>query len=227
MFKGKVLVAILFVLGVMAFGYSCTHQPYVMPENQQTNDPAICFERDVLPIFISNCAKSGCHDAASHEDGYVLDNYTNIMRKGIVPGNSAASKVWQSVTLDNNAEDKMPQGAPALSSVQLDIIKRWIVAGAVDGGACAVNCDSNNITYSGGVAPIMQSYCVGCHSSATAPGGSLTDYNSVRAAAVTGRLIGDIADSPGYNHMPKGGLTLSPCQVTQIRKWVAAGAPNN
>ncbi len=227
MFQGRLIVAILLILGVMAFGYSCTHQPYVMPESQRTNDPNICFERDVLPIFISNCAKSGCHDAASHESGYVLDNYAHIMKKGIVPGNSAASKIWLSVTLSNTEGGKMPQNGPALNGVQLDVIKRWIVTGAVDSGACTDNCDSNNITYSGGIAPMMQLYCVGCHNSASASGGSLADYNSVMTAAVTGRLIGDVADSAGYNHMPKGGSSLSACQVTQIRKWVAAGAPNN
>jgi hypothetical protein len=46
-------------------------------------DPAVVyFEKDVLPILTSNCAYSGCHNAASAKDGIVLDNYANVIRTG-------------------------------------------------------------------------------------------------------------------------------------------------
>jgi len=122
----------------------------------------------------------------------------------------------------------MPIGAPKLSASQLDVIKRWIATGAIDSGACSsFTCDTNTYTYSGTIAPMMQTYCTGCHNSASYVGGSLMDYNSVMNAAVNGRLIGDIAHSSGYNAMPLGGAMLQDCQVTQVEKWVAAGAPNN
>jgi len=221
----KVMVLALFI-AVMCIN-SCVHAPYVLPESQRTNDPGICFERDVLPIFVSNCAKGGCHDALSHEKGYQLNSYANIVKKGIVPGNPAASKIWESVTTASGEEDKMPQNAPPLSGAQLDLIKRWIASGAVDSGACTGNCDTADFTYNGAVAPLMQAYCVGCHNSAGAPGGSLTDYTSVTNAAVYGRLIGNISHLPGYNPMPSASLQLTDCQVTQVKKWVAAGALNN
>src|ERR1017187_4160253 len=85
---------IFFGAGTIAIN-SCVHAPYVLPANLRTNDPNICFERDILPIFISNCTKSGCHNAQSHVGGYVLDNYQNIVSKGIVPGNYAASKLYE------------------------------------------------------------------------------------------------------------------------------------
>ena len=74
-------VALTFIIIISFFG-ACKHEPPV----QQVPDPvtggggggtgttAVCFESDVLPIFQSNCAKSGCHDAASHQDDYVLDS---------------------------------------------------------------------------------------------------------------------------------------------------------
>ena len=74
---------------------------------------------------------------------------------------------------------------------------------------------------------MMQTYCVGCHNSAAASGGSLNDYTSVMQAAVNGRMIGDVSHLSGYNAMPLGGTMLEDCQITQIKKWVAAGAPNN
>jgi len=206
---------------------SCSHAPYVLPMNLRTSAPGICFETDVLPVFISNCAKSGCHDANSHKGGYVLDNYQDIVKKGIVPGNSAASVIWESVAISTFDVKKMPENAPGLSAGQLDVIKQWIVAGAVDSGSCSNNCDSNNFTYSGAIAPMIALYCVGCHNSTGAAGGSLEDYNSVYAAAINGKLTGDISHLAGYNAMPLGGLQLSDCEIAQVTRWVAAGAPDN
>lgn len=227
--KLKVLfgTSLIIVAGTVAIN-SCVHEPYVLPASLRTNDPNICFERDILPVFVSNCAMSGCHNAQSHKGGYTLDNYQDIVSKGIVPGNYAASSVYESMVSGNSGEDGglMPRNAPALSGTQLDLIKRWIVAGAVDAGACASACDSNNFTYSGAIAPMMRTYCVGCHSSPTSTGGSLADYNSVMNAAVNGKLIGNISHQPGYNAMPIG-MQLSDCEIAQVKKWVAAGALNN
>ena len=229
MLKFHKATALLFTLLIIGAGLainSCTHAPYVLPENMRTGDPTICFETDILPIFVSNCAKSGCHDAGAHKGGYQLDSYTNVMKKGIIPGNIAASVIWESIAIKTFNVEFMPRGASALNSTQLDKIKRWIQTGAIDSGACNATCDSNNFTYSGGIAPLVQTYCTGCHSSSSAAGGSLMDYASVQNAAVNGRMLGDIQHQSGYNAMPPG-ITLSDCQVAQVRKWVAAGAPNN
>ena len=224
--RKMVIIAVFVLLNMIAGINACVHAPYVLPQNQRTNAPDICFERDILPIFVSNCTRGGCHDAVSHKSGYVLDNYANIVRKGIVPGNAAASQIWESITIGRGEGGKMPVDG-SLTAAQLDLIKRWIIYGAVDSGACSSNCDSNNYTYSGAIAPLMQTYCTGCHNSAAAEGGSLTDYNSVMNAAVNGNMIGSISHLPGYHPMPSASLKLSDCQIAQVKKWVAAGAPNN
>ncbi len=204
------------------------HAPYVLPVSMRTGDPTICFERDILPIFQSNCAKGGCHDASSGSSGYVLDNYQDVIKKGIVPGNPAASKIWQSISMKIFNVEVMPKNGPSLSATDLDLIKRWIATGAIDSGACSTsNCDTTSFTYSGTIAPLMQTHCTGCHNSPSAAGGSLADYASVKDAAVNGRLLGDIEHLPGYNAMPLGGNMLDDCQITQIKKWVTAGASNN
>ncbi len=232
-------LTLLIGVGVIGFN-SCVHPAHVLPvvtvpndtttNNDTTHtgvDTGMCFERDILPIFVSNCAKSGCHDAIKREKGYVLDNYNNIVSRGIVPGNTGASQIWKSL-VTTEVDDRMPRGAAALTAAELNLISRWIAAGAKDSGACSSGCDSNNYTYSGAIAPMMSLYCTGCHNSAAAPGGSLKDYNSVKTAAVSGRLIGNISHQAGYNAMPPGsGIQLSVCQVTQVKKWVAAGALNN
>ncbi len=227
--KGFVAVCAL-LAGMFLVTNSCTHSPYVLPENLRVGDPEICFERDILPIFISKCTTNGCHSAGGKENaGYVLDNYTNIMKKGIVPGNIAASKIWETVAIITSGEKAMPRDGARLSNTDLDLLRRWIQTGAVDSGsACSNNpCDSNNFTYSGAIAPLMAKYCTGCHSSASSQGGSLTDYNSVKTESTTGSLIARISHQSGYNPMPSTGITLTECQIAQVKKWVAAGALNN
>lgn len=223
-----VITGMIIFFGMVAICmYSCVHAPYVLPVAQRTNDPSICFERDILPIFISNCAKSGCHDEQSMASGYELDNYQNVVKKGIVPGNVAASKIWECVDMNIFGVTHMPMGAPDITPAELDLLRRWIVAGAADSGACNSNCDSANFTFSGAILPMIQLNCLGCHSAPGAAGGSLADYASIKNAAVSGRLIGDISHQAGYNAMPLGGLKLSDCQVAQVVKWVSAGAPHN
>ena len=228
---GKSIALLLIVSGISTasiFMNSCVHQPYVLPVNMRTGDASICFERDVLPIFQSNCAKSGCHDAGAHKGGYALDNYADVVKKGIVPGNPAASKIWESVSMKIFGVEFMPVDGPALSAADLNVIRLWIETGAIDSGACNTSpCDTSNYSYSGVIAPMMQTYCTGCHNSSSSVGGNLVDYSSVMTAAVNGRLIGDIAHQAGYNAMPLGGNMLQDCQITQVKKWVAAGAPNN
>jgi len=205
---------------------SCKHDSYVVPVENRTGDPTLCFERDILPIFISECAKSGCHDAEEHEKGYVLDSYDNIMKKGIAPGNAIGSKIY--LSLVGYTEERMPEDAPPLSQAKTDLIKRWIDAGALRDSNCYTPCDSNNFAYSSAIQPLVEKYCTGCHSGATPQGNlSLTSYDAVKSAVLSKNLVKCIKYEPGFSGMPKGGLKLSDCQVRQVEKWVAANMPNN
>ena len=216
-------VALLFILMIPM---SCQHQAYVVPVSQRTGDPTLCFDSDILPIFISQCAKAGCHDAGEHEKGYILDSYDNIIKKGITPGNALGSTIYKSLV--GYTEESMPQDAPPLSADQITLIKRWIDAGALRDSNCALPCDSNNYAYSTSVKPLMDKYCIGCHSGSS-PQGSLTlnSYDAVKNAVINKNLVKCINYETGYSAMPKGGLHLTVCQVTQIEKWVAANMPNN
>jgi len=229
-FYPKTLLLKFLLIGGIAVGfYSCTHAPYVLPVGMRTGDPNMCFETDILPIFVSNCTKSGCHDAATHQSGYTLDSYEHIMKKGIVPGNSAASKIFESVAMNTFSVSHMPVGGGAdISANDIALLREWIQTGAIeDSGSCGLACDSSNFTYSGAIEPLIQTYCVGCHNSPSSAGGMLTTYALVENAAVNGKLMGNITHASGYNAMPPTGISLSDCQVAQFRKWVAAGAPND
>jgi uncharacterized membrane protein len=187
----------------------------------------VCFESQILPIFQSNCAKSGCHDAASHNDDYIFDTYTNIIRKDIQPGDAAISKVYK--VLFETGSDKMPRPPnPDLTPEQKALIGRWINEGAKNTVNCGVSCDSSQFKYGANISVILGTYCLGCHSGAAPSAGiNLSTYANVRNVAISGRLVGSVSHAPGYSAMPKNASKLSACQIAQIRKWVDSGAPNN
>lgn len=188
----------------------------------------VCFEADILPIFRSSCAKSGCHDVASSQDGYVLDSYANIVKRGIKPGDANKSDIYEAIT-DNDPSDRMPQVPnPPLTNAQIDLIKRWINEGAKNTVNCGTACDTSIFTYSQGVRPILDANCVGCHNASLQNGGvNLSTYDGVRTVALNGRILGAISHNPGYTPMPYQSAKLSDCKITQIRKWIQSGALNN
>lgn len=199
--------------------------------NPDPCDPdSVYFETDVLPILISNCAMSGCHDDASHEDGVVLTSYAKVMATADVkPYDLNDSKLYEAIT-ETDPDDKMPPPPASISGDQVAIIAKWINQGALN-ITCNANwdsCDVSNVTYSGTIAPILQNFCVGCHSGSAPSGGILLNqYNGVAAVALSGQLVGSITSASGYAKMPPAGGSLSSCNIEKITKWVNDGAPNN
>jgi hypothetical protein len=92
-------------------------------------------------------------------------------------------------------------------------------------------CDTTNVTYTSSVVPILNSYCLSCHSNSAANGAGggikLENYPDVSVYALTGKLVGSVKQLGGYSPMPKNAGKLSDCKVRQIDKWVSKGAPNN
>ena len=216
--KAKLLFfSFLLCSSFLLVGESCKHEN--LPN---INADSICFERDILPIFVSNCAMSGCHDANTKAEGYDLSNYASILKKGITPGNPSDSEIWEVID-----DGSMPPNGK-LTPVQRSYIKTWIAAGAKNGINCFVNCDSNVFTYSTGVSKIM-SQCTGCHSG-TNPSGKidLSNVAGVKSVALSGKLLGSVQQLSGYIYMPPyGSPKLTDCQVTQIKKWINNGCQND
>ncbi len=79
---------------------ACTITPNTTPSDQ------VCFNTQILPLIVSNCATSGCHDAKSREDGYELTSYKTITSKGINISKPLSSKLYQ-VMIDTG-KDRMP-----------------------------------------------------------------------------------------------------------------------
>jgi hypothetical protein len=226
-----VLTGLVFTMIMMV--ESCMHDPFIDPtslNNGEVNTPGcttggqVCFESSVLPIFISSCARSGCHDAITRKEGYVLDNYSNIVRKGIKPGNANDSKLYE--VLFESGDDRMPPDAP-LSQAQKDSIAAWINQGAKNTVNCNCACDPTKFTYAAIVQPIITNQCVGCHKPGSLSGNiDLSTYSAVKIQVTNGKLLGSITHSVGFSPMPQG-TKLSDCQITQVKNWINAGALNN
>lgn len=233
-------ITIIIMLFVVA---SCTHNPLMfsdMPleppiiDTSETSEGIPCdpdtsyFVNDVLPILISNCAISGCHDQETHEEGIILNTYFNVMASDVVkPGDANNSDMIEAI-IESDLDDRMPPPpAPPLSSDELAILKEWINQGAKN-NSCGEECDTLNVTYVGSIQPILSSNCLGCHDANPSEGAmDLTNYDGVAAVAADGRLYGALNHDPGFEAMPLDGDKLSDCKIDKIRIWIEEGYLNN
>jgi len=184
------------------------------------------FHNQVLPLLISNCATSGCHDAASHKDGVILVDYASVMQTTEVkPGDPFDSELYK-VLVKEEGDDLMPPPPASLTNEQIDLVKEWIAQGALD-NFCE-DCDTNNVTYSNSVWPTLETNCTGCHSGSSPGGGiPITNYNEVVVIVDNGKLMGSVKHETAYSPMPKNGGKLADCKIKEIEIWIADGTPDN
>lgn len=223
---------------------ACKHDPLFSaptdPDPVDTTDPGnttgspcspdtVYFQNQILPLLISRCAMSGCHDAASKQKGVVLTNYQQVMSTAkIKPFNPGGSDLYEVIT-ETKPDKRMPQPpADPLTSEQKALIRKWIEQGAKDNG-CNENygaCDTTNVTYTNYMATLLANHCTGCHGGTNPQGGlRLITYAEAKAAGQSGKLYGVVARLPGYPAMPQGGAALSSCAVAKVKNWVDAGMP--
>lgn len=218
----KPYTGILAMFGVVLTLLHCTRR-------NEEDLKAICFESSILPVIQANCGTAGCHDAATAADGYDLTNYNGIMR-AVKPGNGAGSKLVK-VMRETRPEKRMPPPPAApMSQDFIDLVIKWIDRGAGNVVGCAdqANCDTTSVSFMRDVQPILNSYCVSCHTAGAPSGGVvLSTYNGVKTVADNGKLLGSIFHLPGYSAMPPSGIKLDECKLNTIKAWVDKGAPNN
>ena len=189
---------------------------------------SVYFNQQILPFLIANCAQSGCHDAASHQDGVTITSYQTLMNSGIIEIGDPNDGDLIEVITDTDPSDRMPPPpAPLLTAQQIQLIQTWIAQGAQNLN-CDGGCDTSNVTFNAVIKPIMQNKCQGCHQG-TSPGGgvNLSTYLGVQGSAIDGSLLGSIEHGSGWSAMPKNSSKLPDCDIAKIRIWVNAGAPNN
>lgn len=193
---------------------------------KQAIDPnLVCFERDVKPIFISNCTMSGCHSGPNPQEGLDFTTYNGIV------ASDNLHEILEKIT-ESDPDDIMPPPPhDPLTAEQIATIRKWIQQGAkntdctVTGGG---DCDTLNVSFANTINPLIQNTCVGCHSNSN-PGKGLnfTTHAGVRAAAQSGQLYGALSHAQGFTAMPQGMDKLDDCTLAKIKSWINAGAPNN
>lgn len=189
----------------------------------------VCFERDVLPIFQSNCTQSGCHNSQDRESGYDLTTYDKIISRGIVPGNFKSSNIYQVIVAPLGIPSMPQRPYSPLTEEQITFIALWIEEGAQN-TTCSdsSSCNTTNVTYSGTIAPLLQTYCNGCHGGSSPLGNvNYNNYTGVKSTVTNGKLLGSIQHNSGFSAMPQNGNKMSACKISTIKAWIDAGALNN
>ena len=184
-----------------------------------------CFTRDILPVILSRCATTGCHDGAAGGERRSFTTYANIS-SSVSPGNPSQSSLYKVITITSGESKMPPASSPQLSVSEIDSIGKWIGYGALNEN-CGEVCDTiNPVTFSGTIWPIMQTACTGCHIG-TSPGGgiAIANYANVQTIAANGSLMNSLRGN-GVSQMPKGS-SFSACRIKQFDIWVKNGALNN
>lgn len=214
--------------------FICINSCVVTPiENSMVNPGSqfegTCFETDVLPILVSRCATSGCHNTIDRAYDIVLTNYGDIIKE-LEPGNPAKSEIIE--TMYDTGEDAMPPfPAERVPQDQISIIETWIQEGAFNTTNCNnnTNCDLTiEISFANQVIPIIDKYCYGCHNTGDPQGGyAYTTYEETLKSVNDGTLVGSIQFDNGFVAMPHNSNKMPDCEVKTIATWVDQGAMNN
>ena len=113
--RGILSILIMVAAGGVAFG-------------QQSPD----FEADIRPLLLKHCSE--CHGPDTQKSSLRLDARHAAFKGGdsgpvIAAGNSADSLLLQRIT-SNVEDERMPPEGPALPDREVELIRRWIDAGA-------------------------------------------------------------------------------------------------
>jgi len=108
---------------------------WLLPVTAPLDATALTYNRDIRPILADHCFTCHGADAAKREAELRLDVRDSALaeRNGarvIVPGDPGASELIRRVSAIDDAERMPPAGHPQLSDRQVDLLRRWIAAGA-------------------------------------------------------------------------------------------------
>lgn len=197
---------------------------------KQCDSNKIYFKNQILPIFQSNCALSGCHDAIKHEEGIILDSYDNIIKTGNIRAfDISHGDIYERISSRDPNKRMPPPPMNVLSLTQQNLISEWILQGATN-DSCDIlkDCEVSSVSFMKDVMPIIDKNCKVCHSGNQPLGNlSLTNYTEIKSIVSNGKLVCVINWNTGCSQMPKGGKKLDSCSIRQIEAWINQGGLNN
>jgi hypothetical protein len=248
--KNKSFLLILgYILIILVFGITSCQHDIIIPSDYYYKGPCNCpsdsitvikdkpcssdtvyFQNVILPLLQSSCGltnqATSCHAINAGGEKRPLISYNTIMQSGYVVSGSASSSELYKKLLESDPQDRMPPSPlSALTSVQINLIKKWIDQGAKN-NYCN-SCDTTAFKFGLNIWPVIRDNCMGCHTGASASKGVLlTDYTQIKAIVNDGRLKNVMNAANGYKQMPPSGK-LSSCKIIQINKWISNGSPND
>ena len=93
------------------------------------------------------------------------------------------------------------------------------------------DCDTVSISYAQDVKPIVESFCLACHSEANsaslASGINLEGYDNIITIVESGTFLSSIEQDGSASFMPKNANKLADCNIAIIRNWINEGSQNN
>lgn len=222
----KITATSLLLSSILLLLFACNKDKTMAPP--EPCDPnKVYFQQDIAPILQSNCAKSGCHDAATHEEGYDFSTYAGAL-EAIKKGNPSDSKLIKVIKESDPGDVMPPPPSAALQPAQIALLEKWIQQGALN-ETCEGSgvCNTTNMSFAADIKPIIDANCVGCHSGSSASGGyNFTTYAGVKSAVSASKLYESVVQNGAAVSMPPASK-LNTCKIDQIKSWIDAGALDN
>lgn len=97
---------------------------------------AVSFAKDVLPLLQQHC--QGCHQPTKRGGNLLITAYGDLLKAGdtgqpaLVPGDPDESELYVQLLPEGEKPPKMPKGRDPLKPFEIERIRAWIAAGAVD-----------------------------------------------------------------------------------------------
>ena len=157
---------LFFVLALVLAGFVSRN---LRAASSQAPAQSVEFDRDIQPILADACV--ACHGPTetTRQANLRLDT-TDFIGTVVVPGDAEGSPLFQRLTMDG-AVGRMPpvSSGKSLTADQIDVVRRWIDAGADRGNARAAATSDGSavaertVDFAREVRPLLSENCFACH----------------------------------------------------------------
>ena len=147
------LITFMFMTSLVYTELNSEDKKATVDTSKKSLEP-ISFSKDIQLILTKNCAVAECHVAPKPAKKLVLsegDAYKNMVnvvsreyskKKIVAPGNLEQSYLYDKLTGNQADGDRMPSGKKSLPKEQIELIKKWILAGAPEDSVTVLTKDS-------------------------------------------------------------------------------------
>jgi mono/diheme cytochrome c family protein len=115
----------------------CCVATLLLVESAYAEPASVSYFKQIRPLFQTHC--QGCHQPAKQGGDYVMTSHAALLKGGesgapaIIPGKPEESELLKQIQPNDKGEAAMPKGKEKpLASTEIDMIKQWIAAGAID-----------------------------------------------------------------------------------------------